>query len=335
VPDATNGYRASSVRIESVREAQDIDARVSYDVERALPARTARRRRRCAAPRHLNCDFVDAGRVATALQRGDRMKTFVAILAAACITGCVSQGKYDRAVARTETTRAELARKNAELDESNRDRLAMQFDLSARHAEIAKLKGELASLGALSAGQSEQSRARIVALQARLGELEAAQRASEGRAALYRDLSTRLKRQIDDGNLALVLRDGRMVLQLPNDVLFDTGRTELKAAGKEALSAVAEVMTTMRGRQFQVAGHTDNVPIHNDRFASNWELSSGRALRVVHYLMGSGVDGAMLSAAGYSEIDPVASNDSAAGRKQNRRTEITLQPNIDELVKVP
>jgi chemotaxis protein MotB len=263
------------------------------------------------------------------------MKTIVPLLALACVTGCVSQGKYDRAVAQTETTRAELARKNAELDQSNKDRLTMQFDLSTRHAEIKKLKSELASLGAVSAGQSQESRARITELQKRLGELEAAQRAAEARAALYRELTAKLKRQIDDGNLALVLRDGRMVLQLPNDVLFDSGRTELKPTGKDALSAIAEVMKTMQGRQFQVAGHTDNVPIHNDRFASNWELSSGRALRVVHYLMGQGVEGSMLSAAGYSEIDPVASNDTPVGRKQNRRTEITLQPNIDELVKVP
>jgi chemotaxis protein MotB len=263
------------------------------------------------------------------------MKTFVTVLAVVLATGCVSQGKYDRAVAQTETTRAELARKNAQLDQSDKDRLAMQFDLSTRNAEIGKLKSQLGSLGALSAGQSQESRARITDLQKRLGELEAAQRASEARAALYRDLSSKLKRQIDDGNLALVLRDGRMVLQLPNDVLFDSGRTELKPAGKDALSAVADVMKSMQTRHFQVAGHTDNVPIHNDQFASNWELSSGRALRVVHYLMGRGVDGGMLSAAGYSEIDPVASNNAPEGRKQNRRTEITLQPNIDELVKVP
>jgi chemotaxis protein MotB len=269
------------------------------------------------------------------LATGDCMKTIVPLLVLACAAGCVSQGKYDRAVAQTETTRAELARRNAELDQSNKDRLAMQFDLSSRHADIQKLKAELASLGAVSAGQSHESRARIAELQRRLGELEAAQRASEARAALYRDLTARLKRQIDDGSLALVLRDGRMVLQLPNDVLFDSGRTELKPAGKEALSAVAEVMRTMQGRQFQVAGHTDNVPIHNDRFASNWELSSGRALRVVHYLIGHGVEGSMLSAAGYSEVDPVEGNDTPAGRKRNRRTEITLQPNIDELVKVP
>ena len=119
------------------------------------------------------------------------------------------------------------------------------------------------------------------------------------------------------------------------DVLFDTGRTELKPAGKAALKAIAEVIRIMPERQFQVAGHTDNVPIRTERFPSNWELSTGRALRVVHFLIGEGAEPSSLSAAGYSEIDPVASNDTPEGRRRNRRTEITLQPNIDELVKVP
>jgi chemotaxis protein MotB len=159
--------------------------------------------------------------------------------------------------------------------------------------------------------------------------------AAESRAALYKDLSCRLKQQIDDGDLSIIIRDGRMVLQLPNDVLFDTGQTEVKPAGKKALEAIASVMRMMPHRQFQVAGHTDSVPIHNAQFASNWELSSGRALRVVHFLIEKGVDAPSLSAAGYGDVDPVAKNDSADGNRKNRRTEITLQPNIDELVTIP
>jgi chemotaxis protein MotB len=95
------------------------------------------------------------------------------------------------------------------------------------------------------------------------------------------------------------------------------------------------VLANMKSRHFQVAGHTDNVPIPNDRFPSNWELSSGRALRVVHYLIDKGMRADMLSAAGYGEMDPVAGNTDAESRRLNRRTEIALQPNIDELVKVP
>lgn len=256
-------------------------------------------------------------------------KTSLLMLSAVfALSGCVSKGKYDQAVAQTETTRAELSKSTDQVK-------LMTSELEARKIEIDRQKAEIARLEALDESKSGESRTRIGELQKRLSELQAAQRATEIRAALYKSLTMRLKKQIDDGDLQVVVRDGRMVLQLPNDVLFDTGRTELKAAGKSALAAIAEVMASMPDRHFQIAGHTDNVPIHNDMYASNWELSSGRALRVVHYLVSQGVPEGELSAAGYSEVDPVASNQTPEGRKKNRRTEITLQPNIDELVKIP
>jgi chemotaxis protein MotB len=267
--------------------------------------------------------------------------SFVALSAAFLAVGsvgCVSQGKYDQAVSQTEITRAQLKRTEAALSAKGVQLEQSNIELTQTRADIDKLKKEIAQLEELDktkTGDVVTSRSRIGELQKRLGELEAAQRAAEARAAVYKNLTLRLKKQIDDGDLAIVIRDGRMVLQLPNDVLFDTGRTELKTAGKNALKAVADVMKFMAHRQFQISGHTDNVPIHNGQFASNWELSSGRALRVVHFLIGEGVDAQVLSAAGYSEVDPVSSNETPEGRKQNRRTEITLQPNIDELVKIP
>jgi chemotaxis protein MotB len=98
---------------------------------------------------------------------------------------------------------------------------------------------------------------------------------------------------------------------------------------------VAVIFRSIGDRKFQVAGDTDNVPIHTERFPSNWELSTARAVEVVRYLIAQGVRPDVLSAAGYGEFDPVASNDDASSRARNRRIEITLQPNIDELVAVP
>jgi chemotaxis protein MotB len=111
--------------------------------------------------------------------------------------------------------------------------------------------------------------------------------------------------------------------------------TLLKPAGKDALIQVAQVLKTVAGRKFQVAGHTDNVPIQTSRFPSNWELSTARAVEVVKLLVAQGADPRSLSAAGYGEFDAVASNESADGKAKNRRIEITLQPNLDELVAAP
>jgi chemotaxis protein MotB len=168
-----------------------------------------------------------------------------------------------------------------------------------------------------------------------MNELRRAQAAADSRAALFREVALRLERMIDAGDLRIALRSGRMVLILPNDVLFDSGKTQIKDRGKEALAQVAAVLSTMPDRRFQVAGHTDDQPIRFSGFTSNWQLSGERALRVVEFLVKSGMQANALSTAGYGEHDPFVANDSADNRSQNRRIEITIQPNIDESVSVP
>lgn len=233
-------------------------------------------------------------------------------------SGCVSRGRYDAAVDETERTRAE------------------------ERARVAALQNEIADLKSrIDGAQEDLGRANMqladetATSQADLDQLRREQAAAEARAALFHELARKLAKMVDAGDLHIVLRDGRMVLQLPNDVLFDTARTDIKPAGRDALEKIAAVLATVHGHDFQVAGDTDNEPIDTPRFPSNWELSSARALVVVHFLVAHGMAPQTLSAAGYGEFDPVAPNDTAAGRAKNRRTEITVQPNIDELVAVP
>lgn len=153
---------------------------------------------------------------------------------------------------------------------------------------------------------------------------------------LYKGLAMRLKNVVDTGELSIVVRSGRMVLSLPNDVLFDSGSVELKPSGRRALGFVASALSTVPDRRFQIAGHTDNVPIQTARFPSNWELSTERAVQVVRFLsVEGGLKPTLLAAAGYGEFDPVATNDTTAGRARNRRIEIMLQPEVNEVVAVP
>jgi chemotaxis protein MotB len=214
----------------------------------------------------------------------------------------------------------------------------LQAKLDGSIAEDEQLRKELARLGknadALLAEKGTLSNA-LLAAKARLEELRRAQAAADARAALFKQLALRFQKMVDAGQLKIVLRNGRMVLQLPNDVLFDSGQTLIKPAGRQALKGIAGVLKTIAERHFQVAGDTDNVPIDTPIFPSNWELSTRRAVEVVHFLVSEGMRPPMLSAAGYGEFDPIASNDAPDGRARNRRIEITLQPNIDELVAVP
>jgi chemotaxis protein MotB len=254
----------------------------------------------------------------------------------------VSSGKYDAAVKNADTAQAELQRvkktDDAKLSALQAKVAQLQAKIDEAAANEAQLHADLEKLGsdadALTAEKGTLALA-LVESRARLALLRHAHDAAEARAHLYQDLAIRLSKMIDSGDLSIALRDGRMVLQLPNDVLFESGQVDIKPRGQLALKQVAAVLKTLDGRHFQIAGHTDNVPISTQRFPSNWELSTERGVEVVRFMIGQGVPATALAAAGYGEFDPIAANADAKGRARNRRIEITLQPNVDELVAVP
>ena len=237
---------------------------------------------------------------------------------------------------------ADAQQKSQELDQKLSELSTADHNLQAKLDEStaigAELRTELEKLGKNVDSMLQEKGTLSKALddaKGRLDELRKAQAAAEARAKLFKDFIQKLKSMIDAGQLQVATRAGRLVIQLPNDVLFDSGQKAVKPAGKQALTALAKVLVTVPGRSFQVAGDTDNLPIQTQRFPSNWELSTARAVEVVHFLVSQAVDPHALSAAGYGEFDPVASNDTPDGRAKNRRIEITLQPNLDELVAAP
>jgi chemotaxis protein MotB len=138
--------------------------------------------------------------------------------------------------------------------------------------------------------------------------------------------------------LNVVVRDNRMVIQLPGDVLFDSGRDKLKKEGQDILRQVADVIrndSDLSKREFQVAGHTDSKPLKGGQFIDNWGLSAMRARSVLIFLTdpsGGQLDANNWSAAGYADTDPVSSNDSDDGRAKNRRVELVVLPNVEEML---
>jgi chemotaxis protein MotB len=123
---------------------------------------------------------------------------------------------------------------------------------------------------------------------------------------------------------AVIQRRGLVVRVLTDKLLFDSGEATLQAPGKPLLDEVAQLLNVDRTHPITVEGHTDNIPIATAEFPSNWELSTSRATNVVRYLIGRGVDRHRLSAAGYADLEPVASNATVEGRALNRRVDIVL-----------
>jgi chemotaxis protein MotB len=227
-----------------------------------------------------------------------------------------------------------VAETQAALDRATADKAVLQKQLDDDTALIATMKQRLEKLGqnveslAKEKGQLTQA---MTDATTRLDELRKQKAAAEARIQTFRNLAAKLRSMIDSGQLKVAIRGGRMLIALPNDILFDSGQTMVKPDGKTALARVAQALSTVGDRDFLVAGHTDNVPIRTMLYPSNWELSTRRSVEVVHILVAQGMNPKVLAAAGYGEFDPVVPNDTAEHRAQNRRIEIVLQPNLSDL----
>jgi chemotaxis protein MotB len=131
-----------------------------------------------------------------------------------------------------------------------------------------------------------------------------------------------LSRQIE----TTIARRGLVIRLLTDRVLFDSGEAVLKPQSHALLGRIADLLrTSSSDAPIQVEGYTDNVPIRNSSFPTNWELSTARATSVVRYLIAERVAKPRLSAAGYADLHPTSTNGTASGRSRNRRVEIVLQ----------
>lgn len=212
--------------------------------------------------------------------------------------------------------------------------------LQTSQAQIAQSREQIAALEQTKSEQAQQlqrtdtelleAKAALAAAQARLEGLEAERAELGTQMAEYRKVTQQFRSMIDSGKLAVTFRRGRMIVELPAAVLFASGSAELSPQGSAALKEVATILGNVPGKRFIVAGHTDDVPITKavTGYSSNWALSAARAVIVTEALLGAGLPPAQLSAAGYGEFDPVASNRDPAGRQKNRRIEIVLEPEL-------
>lgn len=246
--------------------------------------------------------------------------------------------KYGQLAQKQKATEDERAKTQAELDRALK--------------QIADLKDQLQKMGVnldTINQQLEQSGSTNAQLTKNIEELQRALKEYQDRAAQLERIKQRFEllrdklKKLTDLGLKVEIRRNRMVIRLPGDVLFASGDDKLSKEGNAVLNAVAEVIRNdkqLSGRYFQVAGHTDNKPLKGGRFGDNWGLSAMRARQVLLYLVapqdakegGGGLNAERLHAAGYGDTDPVAKNDADEGRKQNRRVELVLMPDVEEML---
>ncbi|HEX6764323.1 MAG TPA: OmpA family protein [Polyangiaceae bacterium] len=151
---------------------------------------------------------------------------------------------------------------------------------------------------------------------------------------LQNELTKKLEPEIKEGNVRLRRRGQDLVLDMADQILFDVGKAEVNDQGKRVLAGVADSVRALP-YSLQVAGHTDSARITSpeiqERFPTNWELSTARATNVVRFLQERGkIPGSRLGASGFAEFRPAGSNATEEGRQKNRRIEVLLQPRKTE-----
>jgi len=191
----------------------------------------------------------------------------------------------------------------------------MVLSLSASGCTLIFQKGRRKDVEKITELQSKYSD-----LKNEMSELERAKQELEGR----------LRGEISDKSVKVEMMERGLVITFVAEVLFDSGKASLRQTSLATLDKVARVLnTTVKDLNIGIEGHTDNEPISKSGWKSNWELSVARAMGVLHYLADEHqIDPRRLSATGYGEYRPVATNQTREGRQQNRRVEIVVLPKM-------
>lgn len=280
----------------------------------------------------------------------DGMKRSLFYLSILCLvlSGCVTTGTYEQKVAEAQ-----------KLDKSLQEQRGQYELLAAENQQlknqIAALAGDRNSLAADKRGleeslksTSDEKNQKIGELSQRLGELsqkiaglEAENRGLTEEVArlqkqkeeevqktssTYGQLLEQMKGEIAKGEVTISELKGKLTVNMVDSVLFDSGKSEVKANGLLVLQKVIDILKG-NDKLVRIEGHTDNVQIGEvlaRKYPTNWELSAARAINVTRYLQQQGLDTTRLSAVAYGEFKPVAPNDTDEGRAKNRRIEIVL-----------
>jgi chemotaxis protein MotB len=258
-------------------------------------------------------------------------------------------------------TNQSLTRLTDSLVDQNNKLIGRYNDLSAEHEELktkhADLKKEYTTLGEKYAAmmsdnfqrgyyyeeQLKNREAKLAQKEKELAERERRIKELESIIARQDSIAKRLNQFLREAllgfqadELSIEIKDGKVYVSMSDKLMFKSGSAEVEPKGKEALIILARVLNANPDFDIAVEGHTDNVPITNNKtYKDNWDLSVARATSMVRLLVDShNLNPLRVTASGRGEYDPKASNTTPEGRAQNRRTEIILSPKLGELMKL-
>lgn len=258
------------------------------------------------------------------------------------LSACVAQKQYQELEAELENSQvqmslaenniksmqAEIDRLNEKLRRSESERQYFKNNINKCADELTKLQAQNDYLNNMNVQLSENAEELTKELQNKQSVIQLQGKVISLLDDTKKTIETSLKDQIAARQVEVVELKDKLKVIFVDKILFDTGSAEIRQNGRDLLLLMADSLKAFTGQTVVVEGHTDNVPLKStlkERFPSNWELSTARAAAVAHILHErGGLDPTRLSACGFSYFRPVASNDTAQGRRLNRRIEIIL-----------
>ncbi len=267
----------------------------------------------------------------------------VLIIASVALTGCVSQKKHKELQSRLDLV-------NAQMTNCQKDLVAAQSRITSLEELIeAERRNNLQLQGTLSATQnsladclqgSSQSGVNIAKLVDEIKEsnkyiqhlVNTKNKSDSLNMVLTNNLTRSLSRE-EMRDVDVQVLKGVVYISLSDNMLYKSGDYRISDAAGETLSKIAKIIKDYKDYDVLIEGNTDNVPISRENIRNNWDLSTLRASSVVQALQNTyGVDPKRLTAGGRGEYNPIASNDTEAGRMKNRRTQIIITPKLDQFM---
>jgi len=254
-----------------------------------------------------------------------QISIFLIAIGALSLSSCVSKGKLLASEGRVHRLQNDSSATHTLLTECGASVKDLQEQRKMLQNANASAQNDLSNL-------SSKSKMTIADQAKRLAHLQDLIQAQK-------DVMNKLKKTIADAlvnfkadELSVYIKDGKVYVSLQEKLLFKSGSDVVDPKGREALGSLAQVLNNTPDINVMIEGHTDTVPIRKEKFQDNWALSTARATSIVRILTKDYmVNAHSIIASGRGEFFPVKANDSDAGRASNRRTEIILSPNLNEL----
>jgi chemotaxis protein MotB len=250
-------------------------------------------------------------------------------------TSCVAKSKLIAAqdqIRQKQADSAQLANRVSQLDKhiTSLDEKIAQLE-GSRNA----LQQQLNDTRKDASSKLSKSEQQIAEQQRRLEQLQALiEQQRKNREELRKKISDALI-NFNSNELTVSVKNGKVYVSLQESLLFPSGSAVVNPKGKEALGTLAQVLNVNPDINVLIEGHTDSIPMKGKLFSDNWDLSVGRSTAIVKILTDTyKVDPTRVTASGRSKFEPVDSNTTPEGRARNRRTEIILEPKLNELMRL-